>query len=102
MPTLHSRKKVELIVERARLEEILEVAQEAGAKGYTVLPTLSGLGNRGERADDLTGVGGNVLVVIITRDAVAHRSVELLAELWGDAIGVLFVSDVEVLRPDKF
>jgi PII-like signaling protein len=100
--TLYRRKKVELVVERARLDEILDVVKEAGARGYTVLPTLAGMGNRGARADDLTGVGGNVLVVVITREEVAHRVVELLEELWGDAIGVLFVSDVEVMRADKF
>lgn len=60
------------------------------------------MGNRGARADDLTGVGGNVLVVVITREEVAHRMVGLLEEMWGDAIGVLFVSDVEVMRADKF
>ncbi|GAB4199592.1 MAG: hypothetical protein OHK0013_09840 [Sandaracinaceae bacterium] len=73
-----------------------------GATALGTLPTLSGMGNRGARADDLTGVGGNVLVVVITREEVAHRMVGLLEEMWGDAIGVLFVSDVEVMRADKF
>jgi nitrogen regulatory protein PII len=102
MTSLHRRKKVELIVEKARLEEILDLLRDAGARGYTVIPTLQGLGNRGTRANDLTGVGANVLVVVITNDAVARRIVEQLEAIWGDAIGVLYVSDVEVMRGDKF
>ncbi len=103
MTTLHRRKRVEIVVESARLDEVLDlVVHEAGASGYTVLPTLGGSGNRGRRANDLTGVGGNVLVVVLARAEVAETLVGLLAEQWGHAIGVLSVCDVEVLRPEKF
>ena len=102
MTQLHPRKKIELVVERARLPEMLDLLHEAGIRGYTVLPTLEGLGNRGLRGDDLTGVGGNVHVMAVTHEEAVHRLIELLEEVWGDAIGVLFVSDVQVLRPAKF
>jgi PII-like signaling protein len=98
----HRRKKLELVIERALVDEVIAVAQEVGARGYTVLPVLSGMGHRGHRADDLTGVGGNVLLVLVARDEVVERLVTRLQASWGDAIGVLFVGDVEVLRGDKF
>ena len=85
MLRFHRKKKVEIIVEAARARAIVEMIEAAGAKGYTVVPNVSGKGNRGVRDDGhLTDVFRNVQIVVIAAEAVARRIVEHHMELTGE------------------
>jgi nitrogen regulatory protein PII len=99
----HHRKKVEIVVEAVQAPRMVAMIQKAGAKGYTVIPNVSGKGQRGVRGDgDIVNVFQNVLIVTITTDEVAARIVEEANRLLENYAGIVSLSDVEVIREDHF
>lgn len=99
----HRRKKVEIVVEVMRAPRIVEMIEKAGAKGYTVIPNVSGKGRRGVRGDgDVVNVFQNALIIVITTEEIAARIVEEAHRLLENYAGVVFLSDVEVVREDHF
>lgn len=99
----HARKKVEIIVERPLLAELLDLLDEEGAAGYTVVPAIAGKGLAGRwRADDISGALDRVMVVVITNEAVAEALVARAFDLLKDYTAIVYVSDVAVVRGDRF
>jgi nitrogen regulatory protein PII len=100
---LHKKKRVEIVVESARAPRILEMIEEAGAAGYTVVPKVSGKGNRGVRDEaHVSDVFRNVMIIVIARPEVASLIVERSQPLLEHYAGIVYVSDVEVVRDEHF
>lgn len=101
---MHTRHRLELIIERMATRRACNILEAAGLSGYTVLPALSGYG-RGKhwsRDTDLSASGDMVVIVSVGGlDAIEPALVEL-ESLLSAHIGVLNVSEVKVLRPDRF
>jgi nitrogen regulatory protein PII len=103
MPRFYRKKKVEIVVEAARAKAIVDMIEKAGAKGFTVVPEVSGTGNRGVRDDaHLSDVFRNVMIVVIAAEEIALRIVERSQPLLENYAGIVVVSDVEVLRDEHF
>lgn len=103
MVKLHARKKLEIIVEPAILPRVEEMLVKAGAKGYTVLQGSKGFGASGAWWEDtLSNADGMVLVDVILTEEAAAAVLESLLPLLDAWRGVATVSDVQVLRPDRF
>ncbi len=100
---MHRRKKVEIVTEVIQAPRIVAMIEKAGAKGYTVIPNVSGKGRRGVRGDgDVVNVFRNALVIVITTEEIAARVVEEAHRLLENYAGIVYVSDVEVVREDHF
>lgn len=100
---LYAKKRVEIVVEGALMEAVLDVVDEAGATGYTVLPALSGRGNTGLwEAGGLSQAFTRVLVVVIANAETATRLIGALDHILDDYTAIVTVCDVEVLRDDHF
>jgi len=101
--TLHRRRRLELVVDRPHLERWLQLLDEWGVRGYTVLPAAGGRGIRGTWSPGrLTDATDRVVVwAVVSKDDEAQL-VEALDEALVDLPGVAFLSDVEVLRPERF
>lgn len=100
-PVLTGRKLVTIVCE-AELETLLlpELARQ-GAHGYT-LTEARGQGARGVR-DGAWRASSNIRIEVLCDEAVAERLVEMLqARFYADYGIVVFVIDVDVLRPGKF
>jgi nitrogen regulatory protein PII len=103
MTRLHSKKRIEIVVEAARAEAILEMVEAAGATGYTVISDVAGKGKRGIRDDaHLSDVFRNKVIVVIASDDVASRIIEHSQAVLENYAGIVTVSDVSVLRADHF
>ena len=103
MVQLYRKKRIEIVVEAARAPAIIEMIEAAGAKGYTVLPNVSGKGHRGIRDEaDLSDVFRNILIVVIAAEDIALKIVEQSQPLLEHYAGIVLVSDVEVVRNDHF
>ena len=103
MVQLHRKKKIEIVVEAARARAITEMIEDAGAKGYTVVPDVSGKGNRGVRDEaHLSDVFRNKLIIVIAAEEIADRIVEQSQALLENYAGIVVVSDVEVVRDEHF
>jgi PII-like signaling protein len=100
---MHAMKKVEIVIDAAARDRIVEIARDAGAKGHTVVPRVSGQGPRGVRVShDIFDETPNVLIVVIAPAAVAERIVAAASELLERQAGILTVTDVQVVRRDHF
>jgi nitrogen regulatory protein PII len=101
---LHARKKLEITVEKRRLQTVVDLLDQDGeVTGYTVLRTLGGRGHTGERLPQpYSDVLATVVVVAIVKAEVAERLVEALAPLIEEIVGIVSVSDVQVMRAGHF
>lgn len=103
MVQLYKKKKVEIVVEAARARAVIEMIEAAGAKGYTVVPDVSGKGNRGIRDEaHLSDVFRNMLIIVIAAEEIASRIVEQSQALLENYAGIVVVSDVEIVRNEHF
>lgn len=96
------RGKLVTIITEAVLEQtLLQELQHLGASGYTV-SDARGKGARGVRTADWE-LTGNVRIEVLCDST---RAASITAHLWDryhqNYAMVLFTTDVEVLRPEKF
>ena len=78
--------------------------EEVGVTGYSVLPVLGGSGRSGSwnRDDSVTRGAGMVQVVCIIRADRLDAMLEAAFAIVEEHIGVVTVSDCEVLRAERF
>ncbi len=104
MITTVTRRRVEVLVDAPLVRIVRDLAEKAGFKGHTVLPTLGGSGRGGSWSDDQVtgGAGAKVMFVAIASRETADRFMDALAPLL-DSHGLIVAAfDVDVIRPQKF
>jgi nitrogen regulatory protein PII len=100
---MHHRKRIEIVVERVRAEDVTTLLDRLGATGWTILPVLAGRGHQGVRqGGDLSGVLDNVVILCITSEAVTARVMEAHEDLLGARPAIVSITDCTVLRADHF
>jgi nitrogen regulatory protein PII len=100
---MHARKRIEIVVEAVRMQQVTDLLDRLGAPGWTVLPVTAGRGRQGlRRGGDPAGVFDNVLILCIASGEVARRIAAAQAELLGARPAIVSISDTEVLRADHF
>ncbi|MEL6662285.1 MAG: DUF190 domain-containing protein [Pseudomonadota bacterium] len=101
---LHQKRRIELIIERMAYKRACRVLEQVGVTGYTVLPSMAGFGgkNRWSRDTDISSASDMVVIISITDEEKADEALEQIANILGSHIGVVSVSDVQVLRPELF
>ncbi len=99
----HKKKKLEIIAEAALLPRLVDLLDEQGVKGHTVLPVLAGHGHSGAMgATDLNTALAMRLLVAVMDGPTADALLTEIHALLGDYRAVVLVSDIEVLREDYF
>jgi PII-like signaling protein len=101
---MHAKQRLELIIERMALRRACEILEAAGCTGYTVISAMEGFGGqrRWRRGDDLSAAEEMVVIITIGDAVKIEKVLGDLHRLLDDRIGVLSVSAVEVLRPERF
>jgi PII-like signaling protein len=100
---LVKRKKLEITVEGAILRRVEELLVTAGVKGHTVLHGAGGRGEGGRWSEDLlTRAEQKVLIYAITSAERADKVLEALREIFATWPGIVAVTDVEVMRAERF
>jgi nitrogen regulatory protein PII len=100
----HKAKRVAVIIEAVMQSRLTKAMQDAGVTGFSVLPVLAGSGQSGEWSRDgqVTRGSGMVQVVCIVRperlDALLNEAFPMVER----HIGVITVSDVDVMRAERF
>lgn len=100
----HQAKRVAIIIEAPMRRRLCEAIEAVDVTGYTILPVLGGSGRSGAwSAEGQVGLaGGMVQVICVIRP---ERLDALLESIFGVVerhIGVVTVSDCEVLRAERF
>lgn len=100
----YSKKRIEIMVEAPLMNRVIAILDKHDASGYTVLPALAGRGKDGSwHRDGLVGrVGSVVQIFCIVDEARLDELLNPLFALVSKQIGIVTVSDVQVIRPEGF
>ncbi|MCX7340623.1 MAG: DUF190 domain-containing protein [Hyphomicrobiales bacterium] len=104
MVQTHLKKRIEIILEAPALHRLTDRLNQAGVTGYTIVPVLAGRGQDGTwSAEGLAGDAGRLVMVISIVDAAkADDVLDRVYTLLARQIGIVTVSDVQVIRADHF
>jgi nitrogen regulatory protein PII len=105
--TYHKAKKVVIIAEKMLTEKICGIIESSGVRGYTIVPA-GGKGTHhrhftSERAsvvDDFATV--RIEVVVSDKSIAESIGSKVVENCFGNYSGIVYLEDVEILRPAKF
>ena len=99
----HKAKRVEITIESVMETRLTTALIKAGVTGFTVLPVLGGSGRSGQwnREGQVSRAGGMVSVVCIIRPERLDGLLEAAFSMVDRHIGVVTVTDCEVLRAER-
>ncbi|MFH1011728.1 MAG: DUF3240 family protein [bacterium] len=96
-----SRKLVTIITEAVIEKDLIAALKQLGVSGYTITDAR-GKGHRGVRNAGWEH-GANIRVEVVCKESVAQAIAAHLKEhYYNDFAMILFVSNVDVLRPERF
>ncbi len=100
----HPAKRVEIIIEAPMERRLTKALMDAGVTGFTVLPVLGGSGRSGRwsREGQVGSTGGMAAVVCIVRAEALDVLLQAAFTVVERHIGVVSVTDCEVLRAERF
>ena len=101
---MFAKKRVELIIEKPAFKRACRILEDAGVKGYTAFSAFAGYGAnmRWQRGTDLSASRDMIMIVSVMDDDLIAAVVHDFENLIGAHIGLLSVSDVSVIRDEKF
>ena len=95
------RRLLTVVTEAVLERELVAELEALGVRGYTITEAR-GKGGRGRRQSNWAQEG-NIRVEIVCEPALAERVAQRLRERYYDHYAmILFMQDVDVLRPEKF
>jgi len=102
--TLHPVKKIEIIVPGEKERFVQEMLDDAGVSGYTIHRDVAGRGAHGFHEGRLlfNDRAGLVMFFAVSGEETIQTIVDGLTPLFEKSSGVMFVSDTQVVRLDKF
>lgn len=100
----HLAKRVEIIIEAPMQRRLEEALTRAGVTGYTILPVMGGNGTSGpwSREGQVGRAGGLIAVICLVRPELKDRLLDAAFAVLDRHIGVVSVSDCEVVRAERF
>ena len=100
----HPAKRISIIIEAPMERRLRTALTEAGVTGYTVLPVLGGSGRSGSwsREGQVSAAGGMVNVICVVSPDKKDRLLEAAFSVVERHIGIVTISDCEVLRAERF
>lgn len=100
----HHKKRIDIMIEQPLLRRMLELLDDSGVKGYTVLPVLAGKGVDGAwHVDGTVGRAGSLaLIFCIVDEARINEVLDPVFSLVQKQIGIVTISDVAVIRKEQF
>ncbi|MEQ8709384.1 MAG: DUF190 domain-containing protein [Rhodospirillales bacterium] len=100
----HKKKRLEIIIEAPALNRLIRILGEQGVRGHTVLPVMQGSGATGdwERQGMIIDAGRMVMVIAIVDPSVVRDVLEAVHNLLSRHIGVISMTDTEVIRDEHF
>jgi nitrogen regulatory protein PII len=100
----HQAKRVEIIIEAPMQRRLEDALMRAGVTGYTILPVMGGNGSSGpwSREGQVGRAGGLIAVVCIVVPPKKDALLEAIFGVLARHVGLVSVSDCEVLRAERF
>lgn len=100
----YPKKRIDIAIESPLVPRMLKLLDELGVTGYTAVSALAGRGASGTwHRDGVVGRAGSiVLIYCIMDESRVDAVLEPVFKLLSTRIGIVTVSDVQVIRPDLF
>jgi nitrogen regulatory protein PII len=103
MMQTHTAKRVEIVIEAPLERRLTEALEKAGVTGFTILPVLGGSGRSGRWSrEGQVGRSGMVAVICLIRPDRLDGLLEAAFAVVQRHIGVVSVTDAQVLRAERF
>ena len=100
---MHDARRVEIIIESVMERRLCALVEGAGVTGYTVLPVHAGSGRSGAwTREGQVGRAGMVSVVCLVRPDRVAGLLEAVFPVLDRHIGVVSVTETQVIRADRF
>lgn len=102
--TLHALKKIEIIVKGKREMFVQDLLEESGVSGYTIHRNVAGRGESGFHEGYLlfNDEASLVMFFAVSDESKIQSIIDGLTPLFEKSSGVMFVSDTQVVRLNKF
>ncbi len=100
----HRAKRVEIIIEKIMLSRLTAAMETADITGYSVMPVYGGSGASGAwtREGQVSRAQGMVQVVCLIRPDRLDSLLDAVFDVVDRHIGVVSITDCEVVRADRF
>lgn len=100
----YNKLRIEYVIEAPIVKRLTDSLDEAGVTGYTVLPALSGKGIDGpwSRDGQIIDAGRMMVVLCIVDPSMKETILQLTKPIIERQIGIVCLSEVEVLRNEHF
>ncbi|MBV7256545.1 hypothetical protein KCG44_07075 [Pacificimonas sp. WHA3] len=103
MTTTVRRRRIEVLVDKPLMSTVEKHAELAGIEHYTIFAAHSGRGHTGRWSDDqLTGALAKRMFLAVSNEETSDRFIEALTPFLDSHGLVLFVSNVEVVRGERY
>lgn len=101
---MYVKKRLELIIEKPAFKRACRILEDAGATGYTAFSAFAGFGGgmRWQRGTDLSASRDMIMIISVMDEKIVSKAIDDLENLIGAHIGLLNLSDVNVIREEKF
>lgn len=97
-----TRKRIEILTDKALQKRVTDAIDKAGITGWTVVPVRSGKGREGLWRQESVMSTDKVFVLTIAPEAKAMALAEDLAPVLTSLGFILSMWDVEVIRGERF
>jgi nitrogen regulatory protein PII len=92
-------KRIEIVIAAFEAERVVDLLEQGGVSGHTLIRDVSGKGERGRRlGDDPVGASGNVLILAICASEKVDGIVASLEPVLRKFGGIVVVSDCSWLH----
>jgi nitrogen regulatory protein PII len=100
----YTKKRIAIVIEQPALNRVLDALDKLEATGYTVYPVIAGHGREGSwRADGQVSDAGRMVSVVCVCDPTrVDAIIEPIFAIVSRHVGIITISDCEVIRPDHF
>jgi len=99
----HTAKRVEIVIEAPLERRLKDALEEAGVTGFTVVPVSGGSGRSGQWSrEGQIGRSGMVMVICLIKPERLDGLLDAAFAVVEKHIGVVSVTDAQVLRAERF
>lgn len=99
----HTAKRVEIVIEAPLERRLTDALTQAGVTGFTILPVRGGSGRSGKwTREGQVGRSGMVAVVCLIKPERLDGLLEAAFTVVEKHIGVVSITDAQVLRAERF
>jgi nitrogen regulatory protein PII len=99
----HAAKRVEIIIEAPMETRLTKALLAAGVTGFTVLPVLGGAGRSGAWSrEGQVGLTGMVAVICLIAPDRLDALLDAAFGVVDRHIGLVNVTEAQIIRPDRF